>query len=108
MESSALRVGPSADPSSFRGSLHDRVMAAVTRAPLSRSAIARALGHGSVSCALHCALADLLRLGLVERMIPDKFNKPMQRTGLRPAADRRDVRRLSGRRYNQGWRTHAG
>jgi predicted HTH transcriptional regulator len=60
-------------------SVHDRMMAAISRAPLSRSAIAKALGHASISGVIHRALADLLKAGLIEYTIPGKENSRLQR-----------------------------
>jgi ATP-dependent DNA helicase RecG len=60
-------------------SVHDRIMMAIARFPLSRSEIAKALGHASVSGAAKQALADLMEAGLVEFTFPDKPNSRLQK-----------------------------
>ena len=54
------------------------MMAAISRGPLSRSAIARALGHASISGVVNRALADLLKAGLIGYTIPDKPTSRLQ------------------------------
>ena len=61
------------------GSIHDRIAAAVSREPLSRSMIARSLGHEVISGAINRALADLLKAGLIAYTIPGKPNSRLQR-----------------------------
>lgn len=60
-------------------SIHDRVMAAISRESLSRSEIAKALGHVSISGVIKRALADLMQAGLAEYTIPEKANSRLQR-----------------------------
>jgi ATP-dependent DNA helicase RecG len=59
-------------------SIHDRIMAAITLKPLSRSKIAAAVGHKSISGAFNRALAQLLELGLIEYTLPEKPQSRLQ------------------------------
>jgi len=54
-------------------------MAAISQEPLSRSEIAKALGHTSISGVIKRALADLMQAGLAQYTIPDKPNSRLQR-----------------------------
>jgi len=60
-------------------SVHHRVMAALDAHPLSRAELSRALGHSGVSGALRRAVADLMRLGLLDYTIPEKPGSRLQR-----------------------------
>jgi ATP-dependent DNA helicase RecG len=73
------RVRPEWRPEWGAESVHDRVMQAVFKGALSRSRMAVAIGHKSVSRALRKALADLMKARLVAYTIPDKPNSRLQR-----------------------------
>ncbi len=67
------------------GALDVRVLSSLATGPLSKSAIADALGHRSVSSALNRTVRGLLRDSLVEYTLPDKPSSRMQRYRLTPA-----------------------
>lgn len=60
-------------------SVHYRVMVAVQHDPASRSTIAEALGHKSVTGALRQALADLMKSGFIKYTVPEKPNSRLQK-----------------------------
>jgi len=60
-------------------SVHDRIMAAISAAPLARSEIANAIGHKSITGALRRALAELVAAGWVELTVPAKPNSRLQK-----------------------------
>ena len=60
-------------------SLERRVLALLMTAPLSRSAIADALGHQSVSAGLNRVVHRLLRDGHIAYTVPDKPNSRLQK-----------------------------
>jgi predicted HTH transcriptional regulator len=60
-------------------SVHHRIMVAIQKGPLSRSELASALGHTSISRALRRALDDLRGFGFVAYTIPGKPNSRLQR-----------------------------
>ena len=72
-------------------SVHHRIMAVLEVAPSSRSKIATAIGHKSVTSSIRQALADLLAAGLVEYTVPEKLNSRRQqyRLTLKAAAGSR-------------------
>ena len=63
---------------SREGSLDRRVLERLVDGPLSKSAIARGLGHRSVSGGLNRVTRRLLRHGLVEYTLPEKPNSSRQ------------------------------
>lgn len=60
-------------------SVHHRIMVALAAAPASRSEIAAAIGHKSITGSLRQALADLMADGFVEYTIPQKPNSRLQK-----------------------------
>ena len=95
-EPESMGGGPEAEPSdkpdsvrsrSRGGSLDQRVLELLVDGPMSKSAIARRLGHRSVSGGLNRVIRRLRRDGLVEYTLPEKPNSSRQkyrltRTGL--------------------------
>ena len=74
-------------PKSKDGSLDQRVLELLADGPMAKSAIARGLGHRSVSGGLNRVIRRLRRDGLVEYTVPEKPNSSRQeyrltRTGL--------------------------
>ena len=69
---------------SREGSLDRRVLALLVDGPLSKSAIARGLGHRSVSGGLNRVTRRLLRDGLVEYTLPEKPNSSRQQYRITP------------------------
>lgn len=61
-------------------SVHHRILAAIQKGPRSRSELASALGHTSISRALRRALDDLRESGFVAYTIPEKPNSRLQRS----------------------------
>ena len=66
-------------------SLDRRVLALLAVEPLSRSAIAEALGHQSVSAGLNRVIHDLLHDGRIAYTVPNKPNSRLQRYRITPA-----------------------
>ena len=66
------------------GSLDRRVLALLVDDPMSKSAIARSLGHRSVSGGLNRVIRRLRRDGLVEYTLPEKPNSSRQEYRLTP------------------------
>ncbi|MXW18042.1 MAG: hypothetical protein F4139_16065 [Gemmatimonadetes bacterium] len=66
------------------GSLDRRVLALLVNGPLAKSAIARRLGHRSVSGGLNRVVRRLRRDGLVEYTLPEKPNSSRQEYRLTP------------------------
>ena len=66
------------------GSLDRRVLALLVDDPMSKSAIARTLGHRSVSGGLNRVIRRLRRDGLVEYTLPEKPNSSRQEYRLTP------------------------
>ncbi|MDD3179566.1 MAG: ATP-binding protein [Opitutaceae bacterium] len=60
-------------------SVHHRIMVALSAAPASRSEIAAAIGHKSITGSLRQALADLMAAGFAEYTIPQKPNSRLQK-----------------------------
>jgi ATP-dependent DNA helicase RecG len=56
-----------------------KVLVALAKGPLNRSALADALGHERVSGAINRAIKELLAKGLVEYTIPEKPNSRLQK-----------------------------
>lgn len=69
---------------SREGSLDRRVLELLVDGPLSKSAIARGLGHRSVSGGLNRVTRRLLRVGLVEYTLPEKPNSSRQQYRITP------------------------
>jgi len=67
------------------GSLDQRVLALLVDGPMAKSAIARRLGHRSVSGGLNRVIRRLRRDGLVEYTLPEKPNSSRQQYRLTPA-----------------------
>lgn len=67
-------------------SVHHRIMVVLAVAPSSRSEIAAAVGHKSISSSIRQALADLMAAGLVEYTVPEKPNSRLQKYRLTPKA----------------------
>lgn len=65
-------------------SVHHRIMVALAAAPASRSEIAAAIGHKSISSSIRQAVADLMDAGLVEYTVPEKPNSRLQKYRLIP------------------------
>lgn len=69
---------PESRPEWEPDSMHYRIMQAIHSAPLSRSEIAKVLGHRSVSGAAKSALAEIMDIRFMEYTIPDKPNSRLQ------------------------------
>ncbi len=67
-------------------SVHHRIMVALAAAPASRSEIAAAIGHKSISSSIRQAVADLMAAGLMEYTVPEKPNSRLQKYRLTPKA----------------------
>jgi hypothetical protein len=61
-------------------------MVALAATPASRSEIAAAIGHKSISSSIRQAVADLMAAGLVEYTVPEKPNSRLQKYRLTPKA----------------------
>ena len=66
------------------GSLDHRVLALLVESPMAKSAIARRLGHRSVSGGLNRVIRRLRRDGLIEYTLPEKPNSSRQEYRLTP------------------------
>lgn len=66
-------------------SIHDRIMMSLSRESLSRSQIAAAIGHKSVSGALNRALGELRKQGLIAYTLPEKPHSRLQKYRIGPA-----------------------
>ena len=66
------------------GSLDQRVLALLVDSPMSKSAIARGLGHRSVSGGLNRVVRRLRHHGLVEYTLPEKPNSSRQQYRITP------------------------
>ena len=69
---------------SSEGSLDQRVLALLVDGPMSKSAIARGLGHRSVSGGLNRVVRRLRHDGLVEYTLPEKPNSSRQKYRITP------------------------
>ena len=69
---------------SSEGSLDQRVLALLVDGPMSKSAIARRLGHRSVSGGLNRVVRRLRHDGLVEYTLPEKPNSSRQKYKITP------------------------
>jgi len=67
-------------------SVHRRIMVALAATPASRSEIAAAIGHKSISSSIRQAVADLIAAGLMEYTVPEKPNSRLQKYRLTPKA----------------------
>ena len=72
-------------------SVHHRVILSLVAALGSRSELASAIGHRSISNALRQALADLMGAGLVEYTIHEKPNSRLQRYRLTSKASPKSI-----------------
>jgi len=61
-------------------------MVALAATPASRSEIAAAIGHKSISSSIRQAVADLIAAGLMEYTVPEKPNSRLQKYRLTPKA----------------------
>jgi hypothetical protein len=61
-------------------------MVALAATPASRSEIAAAIGHKSISSSIRQAVADLMAAGLMEYTVPEKPNSRLQKYRLTPKA----------------------
>jgi len=61
-------------------------MVALAATPASRSEIAAAIGHKSISSSIRQAVADLMAARLVEYTVPEKPNSRLQKYRLTPKA----------------------
>ena len=61
-------------------------MVALAATPASRSEIAAAIGHKSISSSIRQAVADLMTAGLMEYTVPEKPNSRLQKYRLTPKA----------------------
>ncbi len=78
------RIRPEWRPEWGPESVCNRIMAAISSTPRSRSELAESLGHKSITGALRQALVDLMAAGLVEYTIPGKPNSRMQKYRMPP------------------------
>ena len=76
LETEAAGLESASDP--VLKSLDQRVLALLVVEPLSRSAIAKALGHQSVSAGLNRVIRHLLRDGRIAHTMPEKPNSRLQ------------------------------
>ncbi len=60
-------------------SVHHRIMVVLATSPVSRSEIATAIGHKSITRSIRQALNDLMHIGLAEYTLPDKPNSRLQK-----------------------------
>lgn len=67
------------DPLWHKDSVHYRVISSIKEASLSRSSIASAIGHKSVTGALRQAIQDLMIADFIIYTIPDKPNSRLQK-----------------------------
>jgi ATP-dependent DNA helicase RecG len=80
--------GPESILGDVRTPLEIRVLAALTRGPLSRHRIVQRVGHTAVSGAMKKTIADLLRDEWIEYTVPEKPNSRLQQYRLTLAGER--------------------
>ena len=76
---SQARVKPESNTGSRPESIRSHLLNALTSAPLSKSKLAAALGHKSISGTLNTHIREMLAEGLIEYIIPGKPNSRLQK-----------------------------
>ena len=76
---SQARVKPESDEIIRPESIQTRLLMALNSAPLSKTELASALGHNSISGALNMHIREMVSKKLIEYLIPDKPNSRLQK-----------------------------
>ena len=76
---SQARVKLESDTSHRPESIRSHLIKALASAPLSKSELAAALGHKSISGTLNARIREMLAEELIEYVIPDKPNSRLQK-----------------------------
>ena len=77
-------------------SIRIQLLMALGSAPLSRSELAAALGHKSISGTLNTHIREMLAEGLIEYVIPDKPNSRLQKYRLTAKCRQRHLKEGNG------------
>ena len=78
-EQTTLRSGEPSGPESGPESILHKALASLRSGVLSKSELAAALGHKSISSKLNLRIRQMLDSGLIEYTIPDKPNSRLQK-----------------------------